>query len=166
MKIYQLKTKQKIPVSLDYAWDFFSNPNNLAKITPAKLNFTIKSELPPKMRAGMIIIYNVRPLLNIPITWVTEITHVEEPFYFVDEQRIGPYKLWHHEHIFQRDDNGGTLMEDIVSYAIPLGFIGRIVHCLIIRKKIKEIFEFRTQTLKDLFPHSEKPEIFPEHVIT
>lgn len=152
MKIYQLKTKQKIPVSLDKAWDFFSNPNNLSKITPPGLNFTIKSELPEKMRAGMIIEYTVSPLLNIPVAWVTEITHVEAPFYFVDEQRIGPYKMWHHEHIFHRLDNGDTLMEDIVSYAIPFGFLGRLVHRLVIRKKIKEIFDFRSRALINFFP--------------
>lgn len=150
MKIYQLKTTQKLPVSIDIAWDFFSNPKNLAKITPARLNFKIKSELPEKMRQGMIIVYTVRPVMNIPVTWVTEITHVNEPFYFVDEQRFGPYKMWHHEHIFREVDDG-IIMEDIVSYALPLGFLGRIAHWIFVRKKVQEIFKYRSAILKDYF---------------
>jgi len=150
MKIYQLKTIQKLPVSIDFAWDFFSNPKNLAKITPARLNFKIKSELPEKMRQGMIIVYTVRPVMNIPVTWVTEITHVNEPFYFVDEQRFGPYKMWHHEHIFREVDDG-IIMEDIVSYALPLGFLGRIAHWFFVSKKVQEIFKYRSVILKDYF---------------
>ncbi|MBS4035282.1 MAG: SRPBCC family protein [Ignavibacterium sp.] len=152
MKIYQLKTVQKLPVSLETAWDFFSNPQNLTKITPAWLNFQIMSDLPQKMRAGMIISYTVKPLLNIPTTWVTEIAHVNEPFYFVDEQRFGPYKMWHHEHIFRKDKDGLVLMEDIVSYVVPFGILGRIMHRLVISKKIKEIFDYRTEVLNKLFP--------------
>jgi ligand-binding SRPBCC domain-containing protein len=152
MKIYQLKTAQKLPVSLETAWDFFSNPQNLAKITPAWLNFQIMTDLPQKMRAGMIIFYTVKPLLNIPTTWVTEITHVNEPFYFVDEQRFGPYKMWHHEHIFKKDEDGLVIMEDIVSYVVPFGILGRIMHRLVISKKIREIFNYRTEVLNKLFP--------------
>lgn len=151
MKIYQLKRTKKLPISLESAWDFFSNPNNLAKITPVRLRFKINSVLPEKMRAGMIIVYTLRPMLSIPTTWVTEITHVEEPFYFVDEQRVGPYKMWHHEHIFRPDGNGKIIMEDIVSYAMPFGFIGKIFHGLIIRKKIQEIFDYRSGILDKLF---------------
>mgnify|MGYP003732865653 CR=1 FL=1 len=102
------------------------------------------------MYAGMIITYLVRPLLNIPTTWVTEITHVRQPYFFVDEQRFGPYKFWHHQHIF-REAKGGIEMEDIVSYAVPFGFIGRMVNRFIISKKIKEIFSFRSQKLEQLF---------------
>ncbi len=150
MKIYQLKTTQKLPVSIDKAWNFFSNPKNLAKITPAWLNFRIKSELPDKMRQGMIIVYTVRPALNIPVTWVTEITHVNEPFYFVDEQRFGPYKFWHHEHFF-REENDGIIMEDIVSYALPYGFLGRIANRFFVKKKVQEIFDYRSTILKEIF---------------
>jgi ligand-binding SRPBCC domain-containing protein len=102
------------------------------------------------MYAGMIITYLVRPLLNIPTTWVTEITHVREPNFFVDEQRFGPYKLWHHQHIF-REAAGGVEMEDIVSYAVPFGFVGSIVNRLIISKRINEIFSFRKEKLTELF---------------
>ncbi len=100
------------------------------------------------MYAGLIVTYLVRPLFNIPQTWVTEITHVNEGNYFVDEQRFGPYKMWHHEHIFKESDNGKILMEDIVSYAVPFGFIGGIVNSIVISKKINEIFNHRRKVLK------------------
>lgn len=150
MKIYQLKTKQFLPISIDKAWEFFSNPNNLSKITPPWLNFEVTSQLENKVYAGMIITYKVRPLLNIPITWVTEITHVREPNFFVDEQRFGPYKFWHHQHIFKKVD-GGIEMEDIISYAVPFGFVGIIINRLIISEKINEIFSFRKEKLTELF---------------
>lgn len=151
MKIYQLKTSQKLPISIEKAWEFFSNPANLSKITPTWLNFQVTSSLPDKMYAGLIITYFVRPMLNIPQTWVTEITHVQEPNYFVDEQRFGPYKMWHHEHIFKQTEDNNILMEDIVSYAVPFGFIGRIVNKLIISKKINEIFNYRREVLEKMF---------------
>lgn len=150
MKIYQLKTKQFLPISIDKAWEFFSNPNNLSKITPPWLNFEVTSQLENKVYAGMIITYKVRPLLNIPITWVTEITHVREPNFFVDEQRFGPYKFWHHQHIFKKVD-GGIEMEDVISYAVLFGFVGIIINRLIISEKINEIFSFRKEKLTELF---------------
>lgn len=151
MKIYQLKSSQKLPISLETAWKFFSDPANLSKITPEWLNFEVKSKLPEKMYAGMIITYFVRPLLNIPQTWVTEITHVNEPNYFVDEQRFGPFKMWHHEHIFTQTEDGKVLMQDIVSYVVPFGILGRIMNALIISKKINDIFNYRTQVLIKMF---------------
>lgn len=151
MKLYQLKASQKLPISKETAWNFFSNPTNLSKITPSWLNFEVKSELPKKMYAGMIITYFVRPMLNIPQTWVTEITQVNEPNYFVDEQRFGPYKMWHHEHIFKEEKDGGVMMEDIVSYVVPFGFIGRIINSLVISKKINEIFNYRKEVLFKMF---------------
>lgn len=150
MKIYQFRSKQFLPISINEAWEFFSNPNNLPKITPPWLNFEVTTQLDSKMYAGMIITYLVRPLLNIPTTWVTEITHVREQNFFVDEQRFGPYKLWHHQHIFN-EVKGGIEMEDIVSYAIPFGTLGRIANSLIISEKIRAIFSFRTEKLKELF---------------
>jgi ligand-binding SRPBCC domain-containing protein len=151
MKLYQLKTEQKLPISKDTAWNFFSNPANLSKITPPWLNFEVRSKLPEKMYAGMIITYFVRPILNIPQTWVTEITQVNEPIYFVDEQRFGPYKMWHHEHIFKEEKDGGVMMEDIVSYVVPFGFLGRIINSLVIGKKIREIFNYRKEVLGKMF---------------
>jgi ligand-binding SRPBCC domain-containing protein len=99
----------------------------------------------------MIITYFVRPLLNIPQTRVTEITHVIEPNYFVDEQRFGPYKMWHHEHTFTETEDGGVLMEDLVSYIIPFGFLGTIINKLIISNKIKKIFNYRRNVLENMF---------------
>jgi ligand-binding SRPBCC domain-containing protein len=150
LKIYQFKAKQFLPIKMNEAWGFFSNPNNLPKITPPWLNLEVTSQLDNKMYTGMIITYLVRPLLNIPTTWVTEITHVLEPNFFVDEQRFGPYKFWHHQHIFRKAENG-TEMEDIVSYAIPLMFAGRWANSLIIARKIKSIFDYRTDVLNKMF---------------
>ena len=150
MRIYQFKAKQFLPIKINEAWGFFSNPNNLPKITPPWLNLEVTSQLDNKMYTGMIITYLVRPLLNIPTTWVTEITHVLEPNFFVDEQRFGPYKFWHHQHIFRKAENG-TEMEDIVSYAIPLMFAGRWANSLIIARKIKSIFDYRTDVLNKMF---------------
>lgn len=150
MKVYQFRSKQKLPISINAAWDFFSNPRNLPKITPPWLNFEITSQLDDKMYSGMLITYLVRPLFNIPTTWVTEITHVNEPFFFVDEQRSGPYKLWHHQHIFKESD-GGVEMEDIVSYAVPFGFLGFLMKKFVIDRKINEIFEFRSTRIIKLF---------------
>jgi len=151
MKIYQLKTKQFLPISLEEAWDFFSNPANLSKITPPWLNFEVRTELAGKMYAGMIVSYLVRPILNIPQTWVTEITHVDEPNYFVDEQRFGPYKMWHHEHAFTKMENGGVEMQDIVTYVVPFGFLGRIMNALVIENKINSIFDYRKNILTQMF---------------
>lgn len=150
MKIYQLKTKQTLPISIQQAWEFFSNPQNLSKITPPWLSFEVTSQIETKMYAGMIIAFKVRPLLNIPATWITEITHVNEPHYFVDEQRFGPYKFWHHQHIF-REVYNGIEMEDIVSYSIRFGVLGRLVSRMLVTKKIKAIFDYRTEVLKAIF---------------
>lgn len=151
MKLYQLKTSQKLPISIQTAWEFFSNPTNLSKITPPWLNFEVRTKLPEKMYCGMIITYFVRPLLNISQTWVTEITHVNQPNYFVDEQRFGPYKFWHHQHSFTKTEDGGVIMDDIVSYVIPFGFLGRIINYFIVSKKVKEIFDYRKTVLEKMF---------------
>ncbi|MGB5286943.1 MAG: SRPBCC family protein [Ignavibacteriaceae bacterium] len=150
MKIYQLRAFQKIPININEAWEFFSNPNNLSVITPEWLNFKVTSKLPDKMYPGMIISYKVHPVLRIPSTWVTEITHVNEPFYFVDEQKFGPYKLWHHQHHFKETENG-VEMTDIVTYALPLDPLSRIINSLLVEKKVKEIFRFREKKLEELF---------------
>lgn len=151
MKVYTLKTKQILPISLEEAWEFFSSPLNLSKITPAYMNFVIKSELAEKMYPGMLISYKVSPVAGIPITWVTEITHVEENKFFVDEQRYGPYSMWHHEHHFKELDNG-IEMTDIVSYVPPFGILGRIANSLYISKQVRGIFDYRSQVLEKYFP--------------
>ncbi|MFN4233572.1 MAG: SRPBCC family protein [Bacteroidia bacterium] len=150
MKIYTLKTKQIIPVSLDEAWDFFSSPKNLKTITPPYMGFDITSETEEKMYAGQIITYTVRPLFNIPMTWVTEITHVKDKEFFVDEQRFGPYALWHHKHFFKEIEKG-VEMTDRVDYALPLGILGQIAHPIIVKNKLKEIFDFRYKKVEELF---------------
>lgn len=150
MKIYKLKREQEIPVTIGQAWDFFSNPRNLPLITPPWLGFVIKSDLPEKMYPGMIVMYTVAPFMNIPVNWVTEITHVERPNLFVDEQRFGPYRMWHHEHMF-RETHGGVEVTDLIHYALPLGPLGRIAHELFIKRQLNEIFEFRRQYMEKKF---------------
>lgn len=150
MKIYKLKREQELPVTIDEAWDFFSNPRNLQLITPPWLGFDIKSDLPEKMYPGMMVTYTVTPFMNIRVNWVTEITHVLKPNLFVDEQRIGPYRMWHHEHLF-REIEKGVEVTDLVHYALPLGPLGRVAHELIVKRQLDEIFEFRRQFLKKRF---------------
>jgi ligand-binding SRPBCC domain-containing protein len=151
MGFYQLKQTQKVPATIDVVWDFISSPANLKKITPEHMGFDITTPfLSPKMYEGMIISYRVSPVLGIKTTWVTEITHVKEKEYFVDEQRIGPYTLWHHEHKIEAIE-GGVLMTDIVSYQPPFGFLGSIANALFIKKKLREIFGFRTKALEKLY---------------
>lgn len=151
MAFYQFTATQKIPASIEQVWDFISSPNNLKEITPAYMGFEITSAgLPEKMYPGMIISYKVSPLMGIKMTWVTEITQVEHHLYFVDEQRMGPYAMWHHQHKIEAID-GGVLMTDIVSYQPPLGFLGVIANALFIRGKLKEIFDFRTLAVEKKF---------------
>lgn len=149
--IYTLYSKQIIPISLDQAWNFFSSPDNLKLITPGHMGFYIASELRSgKMYPGQIISYKVSPFGGIKTNWVTEITHVAEKEYFVDEQRFGPYKMWHHEHIFKTSSEG-TEMEDIISYKLPLSPLSDIFHNILIKPKLMEIFTFREQKIIDIF---------------
>ena len=148
--MYQLKRIQKLPISVAKAWDFFSSPKNLATITPDELGFQIKSELPEKMYPGMFIQYTVKPLLGIPMTWVTEITQVNEPHFFIDEQRVGPYAIWHHQHFFKKIPDG-VEMTDIVDYQLPLAPFGNFMHPLIIKGKLKQIFDYRKEKMVELF---------------
>jgi len=154
MKIFTTQAKQTFSISIEEAWDFFSNPNNLPKITPPWLNLKITSDLPDKMYEGMIITYKVYPFLGIPSNWVTEITTVKEKSFFIDEQRFGPYKFWHHQHHF-KESSDGVEMEDIVNYALPLDPLSRPIHNLLVIKKIEKIFEFRKNVLSDLFLNSQ-----------
>lgn len=151
MAFYQFTEKQFIPADIDKVWDFISSPKNLKKITPDYMGFDITSlELPEKMYSGMIISYKVKPFLGITMTWVTEITHVEEKRYFVDEQRSGPYAFWHHQHIIKPLDSG-VEMTDIISYKPPLGFIGKIANKIFIRKQLRSIFQYRERALRKMF---------------
>lgn len=150
-KVYSLKTVQHIRVSLDKAWDFFSSPANLQTITPQKMGFKIISKYQgDKMYPGQIIEYKVSPVLNIPLYWMTEITHVEDKKYFVDEQRFGPYDLWHHQHHF-KETADGVEMTDIVHYKLPFWFLGDIAHGLFVKKQLEDIFEYRFKKVEELF---------------
>jgi len=150
MKIYRLETVQNLPISQKQAWDFLSNPKNLKTITPDYMGFEILSGAADQMYAGQIIQYIVTPVFGIPTKWVTEITHVQEGAYFVDEQRFGPYDLWHHKHFINPIKNGVEMI-DIVDYKLPLGFLGRIAHPLLVAPKLNEIFEYRKNALTALF---------------
>ncbi len=150
MKIYTLHTKQNLPISLEEAWEFLSNPKNLKVITPDYMGFKTLSGDDRPMFAGQIIQYIVTPVIGIPMKWVTEITHVQDKKYFVDEQRFGPYALWHHKH-FLKEIPGGVEMEDIVDYKVPMGILGQMVHPFLVKPKLKEIFDFRRQKLIELF---------------
>jgi ligand-binding SRPBCC domain-containing protein len=151
MGFYQLHKTQKVPASIDQVWDFISSPANLKKITPEYMGFNITSKmLSEKMYPGMIISYKVSPVLGIKMTWVTEITQVKEKEYFVDEQRVGPYSMWHHEHKIEPIE-GGVLMTDIVSYKPPFGILGSIANSILIKKQLKEIFDFRTVAVEKMF---------------
>lgn len=154
MPLYQFKSTQKIPASMEQVWDFMSSPRNLKKITPPYMGFDITNEpLPEKMYAGMIITYKVSPMFKIPMTWVTEITHVRDREYFVDEQRVGPYTIWHHQHLLEKIENG-VLMSDIVSYQPPMGFLGAIANTLFIKNKLTEIFDYRfSAVVKEFGPY-------------
>ena len=147
---HRLETKLILPISIEEAWDFFSSPKNLADITPGELDFKITCPVQSKAYAGQIITYQIRPMFGIPMNWVTEINHVEEPYYFVDTQLSGPYKFWHHEHHFKAVD-GGTEMTDILYYSLPLGIMGDIAYALIVKKKVESIFSYRSRKLEDLF---------------
>lgn len=151
MGIYQFKRTQHFNNSREELWDFISNPQNLKLITPKYMGFDIVSEdLPDRIYDGMIISYKVSPLLGIKTSWVTEITHIKDTHYFVDEQRVGPYKIWHHQHFLESSPKG-TFMKDIVSYKPPFGILGTIANQLIIRKKLEEIFCYREKVLRELF---------------
>ncbi|WP_282039810.1 SRPBCC family protein [Saccharicrinis aurantiacus] len=152
MGFYQFKSSQYFNNSLDELWEFISNPRNLKTITPDYMGFDIQTEdLPEKMYEGMIIKYKVSPAFGIKTTWVTEITHVKHQHYFVDEQRIGPYKVWHHEH-FLEPTGTGTIMRDIVSYQPPFGILGNLANAILIKRKLNEIFDYRSMALKKRFP--------------
>lgn len=150
MKIYTLHKKQNLPISKETAWDFLSDPRNLKTITPDYMGFNILSGADRPMFSGQIIQYIVTPVMGIKTKWVTEITHVRDGEYFVDEQRFGPYALWHHKH-FIKEIDGGVEMEDIIDYKIPFGFIGRLVHPFLVKPKLEEIFSYRKEKLETLF---------------
>lgn len=150
MKLYSIHTKQNLPISLEEAWNFIANPKNLEVITPKSMGFKTLSGDDKEMFAGQIIHYYITPLFGIKLQWVTEITHVEDRKFFVDEQRFGPYAFWHHKH-FLKEIEGGVEMEDIVHYKVPMGILGQLVHPFLVKPKLEEIFAFRQKKLIELF---------------
>ncbi|GAB5475700.1 MAG: SRPBCC family protein [Maribacter sp.] len=150
MKLYQLHSKQRLPISLEEAWDFLSSPANLKRITPEHMGFHILSGADRPMFPGQIIQYKVSPFPGYATKWVTEITHVKEGEYFVDEQRFGPYALWHHKHFLKSVDQG-VEMEDIIDYKIPFGILGQLAHPILVKKQLKQIFAYREKKLIELF---------------
>ncbi|WP_231427447.1 MULTISPECIES: SRPBCC family protein [Pedobacter] len=152
MKLYRKEFTQKIPVGLDTAWDFFSSPLNLAEITPKDMTFdvTTPNMENTKMYPGLIITYKVSPLFGVKLDWVTEITHVKDREYFIDEQRFGPFAFWHHQHHFQEID-GGVLMHDILHYSVGWGPIGNVANAAVVKNKINGIFDFRYKKVEELF---------------
>ena len=150
-KVYSIKFVQNLPVPLEQAWDFFSRPDNLKDITPANLGFKIISpDRGDRMYAGQVIEYKEHPVLGIPLYWMTEITHVKDLEYFVDEQRFGPYSLWHHQHHFKAIE-GGVEMTDIVHYKMPFWFLGNIANRLFVKKQLDSIFSFRFNKAEEVF---------------
>ncbi len=150
MKRFIFERTQLMPIPLEQAWAFFSNPVNLAKITPASLDFNIVSKVPEHIYNDLKIEYTVKPLLGIPMTWISLIKDVDSPYQFVDEQLKGPYAYWHHVHIFSKVE-GGTMARDIVTYSVPFGIFSTFIQASIVAPKLNEIFEFRRQTIEKLF---------------
>lgn len=152
MSIYTLQRVQRLPISLEEAWDFFSSPLNLSKITPDYMQFNVTSDpaFLQQMYAGQVITYTVRPLFNIPLFWMTEIKYVQPGQFFVDEQRVGPYSLWHHQHHF-KSIAGGVEMTDLVHYQLPLGPLGKLAHWLFVRRQLAGIFDYRWKKLEQRF---------------
>ncbi len=148
--MYQYTSRQELATTIDQAWTFLSDPKNLKRITPDYMVFDIISGAERKMFPGQIIQYRLTPVLGIPFRWVTEITHVQEGEFFVDEQRFGPYTFWHHKHFIKKTSNG-VVMEDIVDYKLPLGPLGWLAHALFVRAKVKQIFDYREKALNEIF---------------
>ena len=151
MGIYKLIRQQYIQADIDTVWLFFSNPANLAKITPPDMRFkTTSGPVSGEIYPGQIITYKVSPLFGIPLSWMTEITEVVKNELFVDEQKRGPYKLWQHKHYFEQKGSG-VLMTDIVQYELPFFLLGRLAHTLFIKRRLAHIFDYRHRQVEQLF---------------
>lgn len=148
--VHQLEREQTIPAAVSTVWAFFATPRNLNALTPPSMHFRMLGDVPP-MYAGQMISYRIRVAPLVRLRWVTEIVHVEPGRYFVDEQRIGPYRLWHHEHHFE-EAAGGTRMVDRVTYALPLGPVGDLVHAIWVRRQLSHIFDYRAAKVREIFP--------------
>jgi ligand-binding SRPBCC domain-containing protein len=152
MPLHHLYRQQTLETTIEKAWEFFAKPENLKAITPEFMGFDIQSISGPReLHAGQIITYKVRPFLEIPFNWVTEITHVHEPWFFVDEQRLGPFLFWHHKHYIELSENGKVIIKDSVHYKVFWGFIGRLLNQLIVKRRLDTIFDYRSRVIKEIF---------------
>lgn len=150
--MHHLYRRQELNASPDKAWEFFTKPENLKAITPAFMGFDITSVSGTRrLHAGQIITYKVRPFLGVPFNWVTEITHAREPFFFVDEQRLGPFLFWHHKHYLEEKPNGKVVMVDSVHYKVFYGFIGSFLNRIMVKKRLDYIFDYRTKVISEMF---------------
>lgn len=149
--IFTLTAKQKVNVSVEKAWEFFSSPDNLEKLTPSEMGFSVTSGKPKKAYPGQIITYKVSVVKGVRLNWVTELTQVKENCFFIDEQRFGPYKMWHHEHSFKKVDENSCIVGDKVSYKLPLGLLGKLAHVLFVKRQLRGIFEFRNKQIVKIF---------------
>ncbi|MCI5056317.1 MAG: SRPBCC family protein [Flavobacteriales bacterium] len=149
--VFNLKREQHLPIDLDEAWDFFSTPRNLEQMTPKDMGFQVlTTDNLDRMYPGQVIEYKIRPMFNIPVYWMTEITHVRDKSFFVDEQRFGPYAFWHHQHKFETTSQG-VLMTDILHFKVPGGFLGKMLLGGFIHRKVQEIFDYRFKYLEKKF---------------
>ena len=150
MKLYKIQQSIKLPISKEEAWAFLSNPRNLQKLMPDDMGFDILSGAEDTVYTGQLIEYNVTPFKGFKTKWVTEITHVQKPDYFVDIQLYGPYKLWHHKH-FIKEISGGVQIDDLVHYRVPFGILGQLLHPIVVKPKLESIFNTRTKKMHALF---------------
>ena len=151
MAIHTLERLLIVHAPLEKCWRFFGDPRNLAQITPPALSFEVLSEVPAEMYAGLMIAYRVRPLFGVPVRWLTEISHVQAPHYFVDEQRVGPYRVWHHEHHFRAIEGGRTEVRDLVHYVLPFGIFGALTHPWLVAPELERIFAYREKKVAEIF---------------
>lgn len=156
MKVFKLERSQVLPIGIEEAWQFFSDPKNLAEITPPSLGLCIKGKLDGMTTEGMLIEYTVRPVAGIAMDWVSEIKYVRAPHYFVDEQRVGPYKFWYHEHVFKALSPKETEIIDVVHYALPLGVLAGVLNSCVVEDKLRAIFNFRKYVLDKKFNKNKK----------
>jgi ligand-binding SRPBCC domain-containing protein len=157
MFVHVLNRTLILPASLDACWEFFSDPRNLPAITPPELGLEMVGDVPHEIYEGLMISYVVRPLAGVPLSWLSEITHVDAPRYFVDDQRVGPYRVWHHEHFFTALEHGQTEVRDRIHYVLPLGPIGGAMHELVVRNELEKIFAYREAALRAKWPPSAGP---------
>ena len=150
-----IEQTQLLPISLDQAWSFLSDPQNLPIITPPELGFQIASNVPSEMYEGLVITYRITPVLGIPMTWVSEIAHMRAPYYFVDRQLCGPYRYWYHEHEL-REVDGGVEMSDRINFGLPFGPLGQVAYLLFVKRQLDHIFSYRRKVLEERFTASMK----------